>query len=281
MSWRSLTFAAMILAFNAVPALAQGARGYRIDGPEGVELRIGPLGPSPTRDSVAQMLSEALAHFDNSAINVRTGVVRVGEEFATEALPYERVGRLGNNVVRRSPLGEEILLLPAGTPLFSHDFLYEDVLALNGRARSRTLWCGVTGDAGYCLLERNGVWESARILSRNLYAPTELAAFTPVNEAVLLVDESVRALFPQRTETYRLVGMRGATAQVTRGLRIGEIAFDIATADERRFRLGSILIEFEPGPEGSALVKADAMDPANYRSELRSLARILLARAYN
>jgi hypothetical protein len=222
-------------------------------------------------------LSEALANYDNGGISIREGLVRRGDEFATRAISYDDVRRLGNDVSRSGALGGRVLLLKAGAPLYSHENINADALLLNGRARVRRLWCGANGSSGYCLVRRQSGWEAAEVRAYSPYAPMSLGAFVPVTDAQLETDQTASAELPTRTEVYRLAGADRARAAIARSIRIGDDTFDIDEIEAKQMRLGSLIVQIEPGPESdSATIGFVALDPADYQSDLRRRARDIL-----
>lgn len=257
---------------------AQAQSGFRVRGPEGIMLTMGPLGPSPSMESVTAQLIEALANFDNSGVSIRDGLVRRGEEFATRAVPYEDATRLRNEVSRSGVFGGRTVLLQAGAPLYSHALSNDAVLVMHGRSRNQPLWCGANGSSGYCLRLHRDDWEAAEIRSDSPYAPMRLGPFVPVNDAEIDADPTALAELPARTEIYRLAGIDGATATISRSVRIGDYTMGAGDIRVRRMHLGSLVAQFEPGAErGSAIVRVAPMDPSDYQTELQDLARGLLS----
>lgn len=265
---------AVALALAAASAQAQQVR-YRVPGPEGVMLTVGPLGDAPTEASVVALLNEALANFDNSAITVRSGLVRVGEEFASRALPYEAVARLNNDVIRP---GATVPLLPAGTPVHRYQFVSGDMLYFNERTIARRMWCGSNGTAGYCVMQRGDAWEAAEVRSYSPYAPMSYGIFVPVNAPEVSDDASAISDLPERRETFRLQRIRGERATIGRTLYIGSQSIEVSDITVEHMLLGSIKIEFERGPErDSATISSAPLNPADYESELYWSARNVLA----
>jgi hypothetical protein len=255
------------------------AQRFHVSGPEGVPLMVGPLGPSPTESSVAQLLRDALINFDNSNITVRQGVVRRGEEIATRAMPYEDARRLRNDVTRGGALGGRVLLLRAGTPLYFQAFTNPDRLFLAGSATRRGLWCGpgADGQSGYCLLAHRNSWEVAQIRSDSPYAPIGIGPLLPASAAELARDPTALTELPQRTEVYRFAGMRGSRATIARSIRIGEDTVEVEDVRLERMRLGSLMVRMAPGPEpDTTTVSYEALDPASYESDILLLARSIL-----
>ncbi len=273
MFWRYICLA-VCLALFAGNAHAQ--RVVRMAGPEGVPLSVRFSGDTPTLDSVTAQLSEALANFDNSGITIQEGAVGRGDVIATRASPYAGAVRVSNDVSRSGALGGRVVVLPAGTALYAHEFVNADVLIVSDTTRVRRLWCGVTGTQGYCIMQRRGSWEGAEIRSQSPYAPTELGPFVPVSAPDLADDPSAVAEFPERLEIYRFTGMRGSRAVIARSVRIGEETIEVGDMQTRRMRLGSLMVRIE-GAGDSATVSAAALDPADYQGELRSLARAMIS----
>lgn len=275
MFWRCLCLAAC-LALTVGNAHAQ--RGHRVSGPEGVLLTIGPVGPSPTLESVTAQLSEALARYDNSGINIREGLVRNGEEFATRAVPYRAARRLANDVSRSGALGGRVVLLQAGAALYVHELVNPHTLHFNGQTRVNRVWCGANGAAGYCLFQRRAGWVAAQIRSDSPYRPDSLGPFLPVSAPEFQADPSALAELPVRTEVFRSAGMSRSSATVARSLRIGDVTTEIDEIRTQRMRLGSLMVQFEPGPEpDTATISFAALDPADYQDELRNRARDILS----
>lgn len=273
MIWRIVCLAACLVV---LVANAHAQQGFRVFGPEGVPLTVRP-GPDETVESVTAQLSRALAIFDNTGIDVREGVVREGEIFATRALPYENAARLANDVTRAGALSGRVLLLPAGTPLYMHEFISGDAVLFNGSARVRGMWCGAHEGRGYCLIERRNGWESAQIHSGSLYAPSALGPFVPADAPQLTSESSVWRELPERVEVYRLKTMRGSRATIARFVRAGADEVEVEGVQPRRLRLGSIMVRLAAGPEpASAIVRAEPLDPADHQTELRALARGIL-----
>jgi hypothetical protein len=274
MLWRQ--FFTIFTLICAAAGNAQAQSRIRIEGPEGLYLVVGPFNAEATIDQVATALEGALANYDNTSIHVRDGVINPGEVFATRAIPYERARRLQTDVTRGTLTGRAVIMR-AGTPLYSDAFANEDLLWLNGSTRGRTLWCGANGAAGYCLLQRRGEWEGAEIRSSTPYAPQSLGPFIPVSDADIAADPTAALELPERSEAYRFVGLDGARPTIIRTLRAGAASFDHETLRENRIRLGSILLRFTPGPDGAMSVEHAPMNPADYRTELRQLARNIVA----
>jgi hypothetical protein len=279
MFWRYFLLSAC-MALGTASAEAQSIRVY--GGPHGIELPIGALDRSDSVESLTAELSQSLANYDNSGIDVREGVVRPGEIFATRIVPYEATRRLRNEVTRSGALGGRVVLLPAGTPLYLHELINSDVMFLHGQARARVLWCGVNGSQTHCLMERGGEWEAAEIRADAPYAPGTFGAFVPVSTPQLAADPTALGELPARADVFRLERMRGSRAVLARAIRIGDDVIEIDTIQVARLqpmRLGSIMIAFEPGPEaGSATVSANALDPADHQDALRNLAHGLMGR---
>jgi hypothetical protein len=279
MFWRCFVLAACV-ALTAGPAHAQQrVMRYTVAGPEGVPLTVGPISPTATEGEVAQMLRDALTNFDNSTITVRQGVVRQGEEFATRDMPYERVRRLANDVTRGGALGGRTLLLLAGTPLYFQPFTNTDRMFLEGSAMRRGLWCGagVNGRDGYCLLAHRNNWEVAELRSDSPYMPIEIGPLVPASDAELTTDPNVLAELPRRTEVYRFGGMRGSRATIDRAMRIGADTIDVEDVQLERMRLGSLMVSVEAGPDPqTATVSYEALDPADFESDILMLARSIL-----
>lgn len=271
MFWRCFCMIAC-LAFISDGASAQ-QRAMRVRGPEGVMLTIGPIGPAATEEGIVAQLSEALANFDNTSINVREGLVRQGEELAGRLLPYEAVARLANDVNRMG--GARVL--SAGAPIYRHDFANGDALLFNGSTPVRRLWCGAAAAGGYCLMRRGDDWEAAPIHSYAPYAPMTYGRFVPVNAPEIRSDDTALTELPVRREVYRLTRMHGATATIARALHIGDDAIEVDELHVSELQLGSLRIEIEPGPEANtAMVRSAALNPDDYGQELRSIARSVL-----
>lgn len=274
MMWLKIALACAALAF------ADGAHAqvFRVLGPEGVQLTVQPA-PDATLESLTAQLSDALVNFDNSGIEVREGMVREGEIIATRVVPYTEVARLTNDVTRAGAISGRVLLLPAATPLYAHRFVNSDALIANGRTRAQRLWCGAHEGRGYCLIQRRNGWESAQIHSGSPYTPATLGPFVPASAPVIVNDPTALTELPVRTEVYRLKSMGGARAVVARYVRANGDEAEVGDVRPRRMRLGSLMVQIEPGPEAaSATVSAAPLDPAAYRSELRSSARDILYR---
>lgn len=279
MFWRCFLMAVAFLALVAGDAYAQRTMRYTVSGPEGVPLTVGPISASATEGDVAQMLRDALTNFDNSNITVRQGMVRQGEEFATRAMPYERVRRLANDVTRGGALGGRTLLLLAGTPLYFQAFTNTDRMFLEGSAMRRGLWCGAgaNGRGGYCLLAHRNDWEVAELRSDSPYMPTEIGPLLPASDAELTNDPTALAELPARTELYRFGGMRGSRATIDRAMRIGADTVDVEDVQLERMRLGSLMVRVEAGPDSdTATVSYEALDPADFESDMLMLARSIL-----
>jgi hypothetical protein len=263
-------------ALAAAGAHAQQER-YTLPGPEGLPLTVGPLEAEPTQDSVLAQLNEALANYDNSGVRIHDGVVRVGEEIATRAFPYERVTRLANDVSRSGALGGRVVLLPAGAQLYSHDLFNGDMISVHGHARLRRLWCGGSDAAGYCLMQINGDWNIAEIRSDSPYAPIDLGPFVPASEPQFQPEAAEAAGLPPRVEVVSLVGVGGSRARIGRALRVGDQTIEADGLRSSRMRVGSIIVNIEPGPEpDSVTIHSAPMDPADYQTELRRLAYYLV-----
>jgi hypothetical protein len=278
MFWRGFLLAAC-LALVAGTAHAQRPLRYTVVGPEGVSLTVGPLTSSATEGEVAQMLRDALTNFDNSNITVHDGVIRRGEEFATRAMPYERVRRLANDVTRGGALGGRTLLLRAGTPLYFQAFSNPDRLFLEGSAMRRGLWCGAGADgrSGYCLLAHRNSWEVTELRSDSPYAPIEIGPLLPASDAELTNDPTALAELPQRAEVYRFGGMRGSRATIARSMRIGADTIEVEDVQLEQMRLGSLMVRLESGPQpDTAMVSHEALDPADHESDILMLARSIL-----
>jgi hypothetical protein len=279
MVWRCFVLAACVALTAGTAHAQQRVLRYTVVGPEGVPLTVGPLTSSATEGEVAQLLRDALTNFDNSNITVREGLVRQGEEFATRAMPYERVRRLVNDVTRGGALGGRTLLLSAGTPLYFQPFANPDRMFLEGSAMQRGLWCGAgaSGQDGYCLLAHRNDWEVAELRSDSPYAPIEIGPFVPASDAELTNDSTALAELPDRTELYRFGGMRGSRATIDRAIRIGAGTIDVEDVQLERMRLGSLMVRIEAGSElGTATVSYEALNPADFESEILMLARSIL-----
>ena len=60
-------------------------------------------------------------------------------------------------------------------------------------------------------------------------------------------------------------------------IRIGDDTIDIDEIEAKQMRLGSLIVQIEPGPESdSATIGFVALDPADYQSDLRRRARDIL-----
>lgn len=262
-----------VLALSAGDAFAQ--RGMRVWGPEGIAIDVGPMRAGETEASLRAQIVERLVNFDNTGVEARNGVVNPGDEIATRTVPYENVARLREDVVRSSAMGgSEMVLLRAGTPIYTTEYVNQQALQYHNSALLRWMYCGANGETGYCVLGIGNEWRAAEIRSESPYLPTGIGQFLPVNEPLLEVDPSAIGELPKRTEVYRLVRMRGSRATISRSMRIGD-GQEIEAGEVRveKLLLGSILVELERAENGGAMVRSAPLDPADYEDELDDIAK--------
>jgi hypothetical protein len=115
--------------------------------------------------------------------------LREGDEVLRVDFPYDRVGRLQNDLYRAGWGGDGELVMRAGTPLYRTRYRY---LMLGSEPGSDVvihdvswpMWCGPTqteaGRAvGHCIVLRRGRAEVARIEGASLHS-NEYSSFSPV-----------------------------------------------------------------------------------------------------
>ena len=142
--------------------------------------------------------------------------LREGDEVLRVDFPYDRVGRLQNDVYQ-SRWGDEDLVMPAGTPLYRTRYRYLMLSSEPGSDAvihdlSWPMWCGpTTTDArravGHCIILRSGRAESARVEGASLHS-NELSAFAPVTMPQIAEDASAARTLPRAQLVYRIAELR-------------------------------------------------------------------------
>lgn len=142
--------------------------------------------------------------------------LREGDEVLRVRFPYERVGRLQNDV-SQTRWGDEDLVMPAGTPLYRTRYRYQMLSSEPGSDAvihdlSWPMWCGPTNtDArravGHCIVLRNGRAESARVEGDSLHS-NELSTFAPVNMPQIADDDAATRELPPAELVYRIAELR-------------------------------------------------------------------------
>lgn len=115
--------------------------------------------------------------------------LREGDEVLRVSFPYERVGRLQNDLYRAGWTGRGDIVMRAGTPLYRTRYRYVMLSSEPGSDEvvhdiNWPMWCGPTqteaGRAvGHCIILRRGRAEIARIEGATLHS-NELSSFAPV-----------------------------------------------------------------------------------------------------
>ena len=170
--------------------------------------------PERTVEGVAPGVMQ---HVSSDMISDR--VLREGDEVLRVSFPYDRVGRLQNDLYRAGWRGEGDLVMRAGTPLYRTRYRYLMLGSEPGSDEvlhdlSWPMWCGPTqteaGRAvGHCIVLRRGRAEVARIEGPTLHS-NALSSFAPVTMPEIADDpRAARELQPAEL-VYRVRQLRSS-----------------------------------------------------------------------
>jgi hypothetical protein len=156
--------------------------------------------------------------------------LREGDEMLRVSFPYERVGRLQNDV-HQTRWGDEDLVMRAGTPLYRTRYRYQMLSSEPGSDAiihdlSWPMWCGPTNTeaqraVGHCIILRSGRAESARIEGESLHS-NEHSAFAPVTMPQIADDASAARELPRAQLVYRIAELRRGHVVVQVDLEEGD-----------------------------------------------------------
>ncbi len=145
--------------------------------------------------------------------------LREGDEILRVDYPYDRVGRLQNDIYRAAWGGQGDLVMRAGTPLYRTRYRYVMFGDTPGSDEiihdlSWPMWCGPTqteaGRAvGHCIVLRRGRAEVARIEGAAMHSH-ELSSFSPATMPQIAEDASAARELQPAALVYRVRQVRSS-----------------------------------------------------------------------
>lgn len=187
---------------------------------------------------LAMLASSAHAQTSGAAL------AHQGEAVISTALPYARVARLQNDIVRTA-LGNHTPSLSAGTPVFQMTYHY--VLRSGGVTLleyHRPMWCGAAaaGEGGACVVMFEDGPRVARISEGSPYYPRELFRLLPCNAPDLADDSSAERELPLRRASYVIDRIRPNQLRLSLMVSIDGRASRIATVNAPRAHGGGFTL---------------------------------------
>lgn len=169
-----------------------------------------------------------MAHVTSDMIAERT--LREGDEVLRVDFPYDRVGRLQNDLYRAGWRGQGDIVMRAGTPLYRTRYRYVMLGSEPGsdlvlHDLSWPMWCGPTqteaGRAvGHCIILRRGGAEVARIEGAALHS-NQLSSFAPVTMPQIADDPRAARELQPASLVYRVRQVRSSHVVVQLDLEEG------------------------------------------------------------
>ncbi len=178
--------------------------------------------------TVAGVAPSVMSHVSADMLSERP--LREGDEVLRLSFPYDRVGRLQNDLYRAGWGGEGELVMRAGTPLYRTRYRYTMYGSEPGsdwviHDMSWPMWCGPTtteaGRAvGHCIVLRRGRAEVARVEGETLHS-NEYSSFSPVTMPQIADDASAARELPAAELVYRVRQVRSSHVVVQLDLEEG------------------------------------------------------------